>query len=130
MKKFLYSLSILSIILLGVTLLVFNLLSFVLPIIVYFFFLYFFVLTLVSHFMLVKKNKENPKRFVTSFMGVMGIKLFASLAFIAITLIVFKSAEFVIELALTFGALYLIYTFFETVQLLRATKETTTNIND
>ncbi len=124
MKKFISSLSILTVVLLGLSLLVFNLLSFVLPVIVYFFFLYFFLLTLISHITLVKKNKENPKRFITSFMGALGIKLFSSLAFIAIILIMYKSADFVLEIALTFTALYLIYTFFETVHLLRATKET------
>ena len=66
-----------------------------------------------------KANKINPRRFVSSFMGAIGIKLFASLIFLTFYLI-FAEDQHKIP---TVIALFFIYSAFNVLLLRTLTKE-------
>ncbi len=82
----------------------------------------FFVLsTAFIHFVLVMVSENNPKRFVGYFMGITGIKLFGYL--IIITIYALLKREAALGFTLQFLVLYLLYSGFEVVMLLKHFKK-------
>ena len=79
----------------------------------------FAVLTILIYRSLSKSNKENPQKFVTSFMGALGIKLFASLIFITVYLFVGED-EYKIPMAI---GLMIVYSVNNVILLRQLTME-------
>ena len=82
-----------------------------------FLFIVFPSISIIVHNMLLKASKKRPAQFNASFMGSFMIKLFAYSAFVGIMLLVSK-VNF-IPFILTTLFLYLFYTIFDTVMLLK-----------
>jgi hypothetical protein len=82
----------------------------------------FFVLTtFLIHYVLVKADHKDPKRFVGYFMGITAIKLFGYLIIITVyALLVGKAA---LGFTLWFLVLYLLYSGFEVVMLMKHLKK-------
>ena len=83
--------------------------------------MYVLAVTLLSHRSMLKSLTKRPAVFVNTFMMFMGIKLLSYLAFIAI--VAFIDTTNVISFTLSFFAVYLVYTVFETVSILKSEKE-------
>lgn len=83
---------------------------------------FFFILsTALIHYVLVKVNQKDPKRFVGYFMGITAIKLFGYLIIITIYALLKKEAA--LGFTLWFLVLYLLYSGFEVVMLLKHLKK-------
>ena len=83
--------------------------------------MYVLAVTLLSHRSMLKSLTKRPAVFVNTFMMFMGIKLLSYLAFIAI--VAFIDTTNVISFTLSFFVVYLVYTVFETVSILKSEKE-------
>jgi hypothetical protein len=84
--------------------------------------LVFFVsITALIHVFLVKTAEKDPKRFVGYYMGITAIKLFGYL--IIITLYALLKREAALGFTLWFLVLYLLYSGFEVVMLLKHFKK-------
>jgi uncharacterized membrane protein HdeD (DUF308 family) len=81
---------------------------------------FFFVLTSLLHLWVSKGSEEHPRRFPAYFMGATTIKLLASLAFIVIYAL--KQPAEAKRFIVIFFAVYMIYTAFETISLLKNLK--------
>lgn len=82
---------------------------------------FFMVATALIHFLLIKASEKSPKKFITHFMAITGIKLFLYLIIVLIyVLLKGKAALGFIVLFLVF---YLLYSVFEIVTLLRHFKK-------
>ena len=79
--------------------------------------LFFVIVSLASHYVLIKAGQSRITKFSTSFMGATSFKLFLYLIFIVAYLLIDKSNALVF--VLTFFALYLLFTAFETSALLK-----------
>jgi hypothetical protein len=83
--------------------------------------LFFVITTFLIHYVLVKADQKNPKTFVGYFMGITAIKLFGYLIIISVyALIVGKTA---LGFTLWFLVLYLLYSGFEVVMLMKHLKK-------
>lgn len=82
--------------------------------------LLFALMSAVLHKMLLKVSEKRPQQFINTFMGITGAKLFALFMVIIIILLVGKSETPKTSLIILFCGLYLFYTAFEVVHLLRA----------
>lgn len=89
----------------------------------WFIFIYFFGMTALVHFLLLRAGgaNEEPKKFVPKFMGVLGLKMFASLLYIFIYSFLFSEDMF--AFAITFICVYMSFTALEVVSILGALKE-------
>jgi len=83
--------------------------------------MYVLAVTLLSHRSMLKSLTKRPAIFVNTFMMFMGIKLLSYLAFIAI--VAFIDTTNVISFTLSFFGVYLVYTVYETVSILKSEKE-------
>ena len=79
--------------------------------------LFFVLISLATHYILIKSGESRIAKFSTSFMGVTSIKLFLYLIFIVVYLINDKSNALVF--VISFFILYLLFTVFETSTLLK-----------
>ncbi len=79
--------------------------------------LFFVLISLATHYILIKAGESRITKFSTSFMGVTSIKLFLYLIFIVVYLINDKSNALVF--VISFFILYLLFTVFETSTLLK-----------
>ncbi|MCW3103416.1 MAG: hypothetical protein JWO09_1856 [Bacteroidetes bacterium] len=83
---------------------------------------FFFVgTTFLIHYVLVKVSEKDPKRFVGYFMGLTAIKLFGYLIIITVYALIKKEAA--LGFTLWFLVLYLLYSGFEVVMLLKYLKK-------
>ena len=82
---------------------------------------FFVITTAVIHYVLVEVSERDPKKFVGYFMGVTGVKLFVYL--IIITIYALLKREEALGFTLLFLVLYLLYSAFEVIQLLRHFKK-------
>lgn len=83
--------------------------------------LFFVITTFLIHYVLVRADQKNPKTFVGYFMGITAIKLFGYLIIITIyALVVGKTA---LGFTLWFLVLYLLYSGFEVVMLMKHLKK-------
>ncbi len=88
----------------------------------YLLFLYFYSLTALIHLYLVKTGKnKDPKRFVPSFMGIVGLKMFLSLAYLFAYIAIVQTN--IVPFAVSFLVLYFVYTTVEVMALLRVLKK-------
>jgi hypothetical protein len=83
--------------------------------------LFFVVSTALVHYILVKADKKDPKLFVGYFMGITAIKLFGYL--IIITVYALLKGKAALGFTLWFLTLYLLYSGFEVVMLLKHLKK-------
>ena len=82
----------------------------------------FFVLsTALMHYFLISVSEKNPKLFVGYYMGITAVKLFGYL--IIITIYGFIKREAALGFTLWFLALYLLYSVFEVIMLLKYLKK-------
>jgi hypothetical protein len=81
----------------------------------------FFSITAVIHYILLRITRLNPRRFVSYFMLATFIKLIVY--FSAVLVYVFNYREEVLSFIITFFVLYIFYTVFEVVLILKQTKE-------
>ncbi len=82
---------------------------------------FFVAVTTLIHFVLLKAAEESPRKFVTLFMGITGIKLFGYL--IIILLYAFLKREVALGFILFFLLMYFLYTAFEVITLLKHFKK-------
>jgi hypothetical protein len=83
--------------------------------------LFFVLSTIFIHYILIKVAETKPKLFVGYFMGITGIKLFGYL--IIITIYGLLKREAALGFTLWFLVLYLLYSGFEVVMLLKHLKK-------
>lgn len=82
---------------------------------------FFIVVTALIHIVLMKAADENPKKFIIWFMAITGVKLFTYLIIIMIYGLL-KGSE-ALGFVILFLVLYLLYSAFEVVTLLRYLKK-------
>jgi len=73
------------------------------------------LVTIFSHIKLMKAFQQNARRFNTTFLSIMSIKLFIYLIFILVCLLIDRTNA--INFVLTFLVLYTIFTIFEVVEI-------------
>jgi hypothetical protein len=83
--------------------------------------IFFVLITMIIHVFLVKVAEKDPKRFVGYYMGITAIKLFGYLTII--TLYALLKREAALGFTLWFLVLYLLYSGFEVVMLLKHFKK-------
>lgn len=83
--------------------------------------IFFVLITMIIHVFLVKIAEKDPKRFVGYYMGITAIKLFGYLTII--TLYALLKREAALGFTLWFLVLYLLYSGFEVVMLLKHFKK-------
>ncbi len=87
---------------------------------------FLFLFSILLHSLLSKSlGSENKNDFSYKFMGLTGMKMFASLIGIVILAMIFKTK--VMAIGLQFLILYLAYTIFETVLLMKLVKQDKAN---
>jgi len=79
--------------------------------------LFFYSLTIAVHKVLLKAGGDRPAKFSVFYMGSVSLKLFLYVLFMAIYVLVER--ENAVIFIITFFALYLLYTVFETYFLLK-----------
>jgi len=82
---------------------------------------FFVVSTAAIHYVLVKISEKNPKLFVGYFMGITAVKLFGYL--IIITIYALLKREAALGFTMQFLVLYLLYSGFEVVMLMKHFKK-------
>jgi hypothetical protein len=83
--------------------------------------IFFITTTALIHIVLVKASEESPKKFVTSFLALTGLKLFTYLIIILIYALFKRQAA--LGFVVFFLAMYLLYSMFEIITLLRHFKK-------
>jgi L-asparagine transporter-like permease len=73
------------------------------------------IVTVISHLRLMTAVEQNARKFSTTFLSVMSVKLFIYLIFILVCLLVDRSNA--VNFVLTFLALYVIFTIFEVTEI-------------
>ncbi len=73
------------------------------------------LVTVISHLRLMSSFQLNPRRFNTTFLSVMSIKLFIYLVFILVCLLIDRTSA--VNFVITFLVLYLLFTIFEVVEI-------------
>ena len=81
----------------------------------------FFAITAGIHYILLRITRLNPRRFVSYFMLATFVKLIVY--FTAVLVYVFNNREDVLSFIITFFVLYIFFTVFEVVLILKQTKE-------
>ena len=81
------------------------------------------LVTIVSHLRLMSAIKLNVRRFNTTFLSIMSIKLFIYLGFILVCLLIDRSRA--ITFVLTFLIQYLFFTIFEVTEISNFLKKNT-----
>lgn len=122
MKSYFFSLTALFIGLLVTNILVaqYALVDVEYPLSVYSSHIFFFIITGLTHFLSTQKASR-PQTFVNNFMLSLTIKLFLSLGILLVYGLVAK--ETLKQFGITFMAVYLFYTAFETIELLKHAKK-------
>jgi hypothetical protein len=82
---------------------------------------FFFVSTAFIHYILISVSEKDPKRFIGFYLGITGIKLFGYLSIITAYALIKKEAA--LGFTLWFLVLYLLYSGFEVVMLLKQFKK-------
>lgn len=83
--------------------------------------LLFYAVTAMIHFILLHITRLNPRRFVSYFMLATFVKLI--IYFTAVLVYVFTFREEILPFIITFFILYIFFTVFEVVLILKQTKE-------
>ena len=77
--------------------------------------------TAIGHLLVAKAVKKNIRKFATAYMASVTLKLVVYLIYLLVSLLIDHSQ--VIQFAITFLVLYLVYTIFEVVEVLRFLKK-------
>lgn len=109
MNKFILKIAVLSALLFSIQYITFQQLSVELSTIYGVFYAFLIVITLLSHYLIMKQINKRPQLFVTYFMGLMTIKLFIALGIMLVAIWFNREDKF--PLAITFMLLYFGYTF-------------------
>lgn len=109
MNKFILKIAVLSALLFSIQYIAFQQLSVQLSTIYGVFYAFLIVITLLSHYLIMKQINKRPQLFVTYFMGLMTIKLFIALGIMLVAIWFNREDKF--PLAITFMLLYFGYTF-------------------
>ena len=109
MNKFILKIAVLSALLFSIQYIAFQQLSVELSTIYGVFYAFLIVITLLSHYLIMKQINKRPQLFVTYFMGLMTIKLFIALGIMLVAIWFNREDKF--PLAITFMLLYFGYTF-------------------
>lgn len=96
------------------------------PLTLYIVIMAYTIMSILLYKNLSKSNRENPKRFVSSFMGAIGIKLFTSLIFLVLYLFLVKDDT---RIPVTIGLfiIYMIFTVLLIRQIMREIRENEKN---
>jgi len=120
-RKFLFRLFMFTLIL---TCLGYGLFSFILPGSYFPFFpvlpAFLFIITIAVHVYLIRASKGNKRKFVSKYLGAMGLKILIYLAFIIIFLAVDTTST--ISFILSFLVMYAAFTIFEVISILNTLK--------
>jgi L-asparagine transporter-like permease len=120
-RKFLFRLFMLGLIL---TCLGYGFFNFVLPESYFSFFpalpVFLFIVTGVAHLYLVRASKGDNQKFVTKYLGAMGLKIFLYLVFILVFLAMDTSDP--IPFIVSFLIMYVAFTVFEVISILNTLK--------
>jgi len=73
------------------------------------------VVTVISHLRLMTAVQQNARKFSTTFLSVMSVKLFIYLIFILVCLLIDRTNA--VNFVLTFLILYVIFTIFEVTEI-------------
>jgi hypothetical protein len=121
-KKFVINILILSFIITAIGAVLFTgyLSKYYLPVFPYVL-VFYLGLNILVFYVLLKSSQFRPARFVSNFMMMTGIKLFAYLAFLVIY--VFSDKPHAVTFLLTFLILYVVFTVFEVVAVLHYLKK-------
>ncbi|MBA3901026.1 MAG: hypothetical protein H0X62_12600 [Bacteroidetes bacterium] len=114
--KFIVKLIILTIAVSAIGELVFAIMPWEKPTVFYYIIAFYFVISAFTHWWLTGALKKNSRRFPAYFMGATSIKLFSSLIFIVLYSI--KNPAEAKTFLLTFFLIYLIFSAFETTEIL------------
>lgn len=109
MNKFILKIAVLSALLFSIQYIAFQQLSVQFSTIYGVFYAFLIVITLLSHYLIMKQINKRPQLFVTYFMGLMTIKLFIALGIMLVAIWFNREDKF--PLAITFMLLYFGYTF-------------------
>ncbi|MBR9833570.1 hypothetical protein GYB57_15605 [bacterium] len=109
MNKFILKIAVLSALLFSIQYIAFQQLSVQISTIYGVFYAFLIVITLLSHYLIMKQINKRPQLFVTYFMGLMTIKLFIALGIMLVAIWFNREDKF--PLAITFMLLYFGYTF-------------------
>lgn len=85
------------------------------------------LVTLFTHFKLMNAFQQNVRRFNTTFLSLMSIKLLIYILFILICL--FMDRTHAVNFVVTFLVLYLCFTIFEVIQISNFSKKNTKSSN-
>ena len=120
-RKFLFRLVMLTLIL---TCLGYGFFNFILPESYFSFFpvlpVFLFTVTVAVHLYLIRASKGDTRKFVSKYLGAMGLKIFLYLAFIVIFLAVDKDNT--ISFIVSFLVMYAAFTGFEVISFLNTLK--------
>lgn len=83
--------------------------------------LFFVLTTMAIHIVLMRVAAKDPKKFIMTFMGITGIKLFTYLMVVVVYM--FLRPETAVGFTIIFLILYFLYTTFEVVQLYKQLKK-------
>ena len=83
--------------------------------------LFFVVVTAVIHLALAKTGEQDPKKFIVRFMMITGIRLFGYLTVILIYALIKREAA--LGGTLLFLSMYMLFSAFETISLLKFLKK-------
>lgn len=109
MNKFILKMAVLSVLLFSIQYFAFQQLNIELSTIYGIFYAFLIVITLLSHYLIMKQINKRPQLFVTYFMGLMTVKLFIALGIMLVAIWFNREDKF--PLAITFMVLYFGYTF-------------------
>ncbi len=73
------------------------------------------LITVFSHLNLMNASQQNPRRFSTTYLSTMSIRLFIYLVFMMICLLIDRTRA--VDFVVTFLVLYLAFTIFEVVEI-------------
>jgi hypothetical protein len=85
------------------------------------------LVTILSHIRLMNSMAYNVRRFNTTYLGLMSLKLFLYLIFILICLLIDRSKA--INFVVSFLVLYVLFTIFEVNKISKFLKKSTNSIN-
>lgn len=77
--------------------------------------IYFFVATIITHQLLMKKNRESPQNFIRAYLGSTAFRLFLNLMIIIVYMLVNKPGA--MAFTLSFLVFYFLYLIFEIISL-------------
>ncbi len=79
------------------------------------------LITLLSHLKLMNASERNPRKFSTTYLSIMSVRLLIYLVFILVCLLIDRTNA--VNFVVTFLVLYLAFTIFEVIEILNFLKK-------